>query len=133
MKNNVLAAEKGQVVYLSATYEGSMHDKAIVDAEGWQFPAGIVLHQDLGFKGHRAEGVVLMEPHKKPRTKELTEEQKQQNKQKASLRVQVEHWIGSIKIYRILKDRIRLYKQGIKDLVMELGCGLHNFKLAYKT
>lgn len=129
----LLGSETGRVLFLSATYEGSVHDKAIVDREGWLFPEGITLHQDLGFKGHRPEGVTLMQPHKKPRTTELTEEQKQQNKQKASLRVKVEHTIGSVKIYRILKDRIRLYKQGIKDLVMELGCALHDFKLAYKT
>lgn len=129
----MLGDEKGKVLYLSATYAGSVHDKTIVDAEGWQFPEGIVLHQDLGFKGHCPKGVVIMQPHKKPRTTELTAEQKRDNKQKASLRGKVEHAIGRVKIYRILKARIRLYKQGSKDLVMELGCGLNNFKLAYKT
>ena len=125
--------EEGRVVFLSRTYEGSKHDKTIVDEEGWRFPAGITLHQDLGFKGHRPEGVDVQMPHKKPRTQDLTKGQKQQNKQKASMRVKVEHCIGRVKIYRVLKDRIRMYKQGIKDLVMELGCGLNNFKLAYKS
>lgn len=133
MKNNLLVGAKGRVLYLSATYEGSVHDKAIVDTEGWQFPGGLTLHLDLGFKGLRPKGVKVEMPHKKPRTKDLTEEQKLENKQKASVRVKVEHCIGRVKIYRILKDRIRLYKQGIKDLVMELGCALQNFKLAYKT
>ena len=125
--------EEGRVVFLSHTYEGSKHDKTIVDEEGWEFPPGITLHQDLGFKGHRPQGVNVQMPHKKPRTRDLTEGQKQQNKQKASMRVKVEHCIGRVKIYRVLKDRIRMYKQGIKDLVMELGCGLNNFKLAYKS
>ena len=133
MKNNVLVSEAGRVVFLSRTYEGSRHDKAIVDEEGWLFPQGITLHQDLGFKGHIPEGVNVQMPHRKPRTKDLTEEQKSRNKQKASVRVKVEHTIGRVKIYRVLKDRIRLYKQGIKDLVMELGCGLNNFKLTCKT
>ena len=74
-----------------------------------------------------------MEPVKKPRGKELSADQKLENKNKASLRVKVEHCIGRVKIFRILKDRIRLYKRGIKDLVMELGCALNNFKLLYKT
>lgn len=47
--------------------------------------------------------------------------------------VKVEHTTGRVKIYRVLKDRIRMYKQGIRDLVMELGCGLNNFKLTCKT
>jgi hypothetical protein len=29
----------------------------------------------------------------------------------------------------IVKDRIRLWKQGIRDLVMELCCVLHNFRV----
>ena len=121
------------MLYLSRTYAGSMHDKAIVDTEGWRFPHGLSVHLDLGFKGLQAEGVNLLMPHKKPRTRALTEEQKAQNKQKAAKRVVVEHCIGRIKIYRILKDRIRMYKQGIRDLVMELACALNNFKLDYKT
>ena len=28
-----------------------------------------------------------------------------------------------------LKDRIRLWKQGVRDLVMELCCALHNFRV----
>lgn len=129
----MLVSEAGRVVFLSGTHEGSKHDKTIVVEEGGLFPQGITLHQDLGFKGHTPEGVSVQMPDRKPRTRELTEEQKKQNKQKASVRVKVEPAIGSVKIYRVLKDRIRMYKQGIKDLVMELGCGLHNFKLAYKT
>lgn len=63
----------------------------------------------------------------------MTEEQKKQNRQKAAHRVKVEHCLGRVKIYRVLKDRIRMYKQDINDLVMELGCALNNFKPAYKT
>jgi hypothetical protein len=28
-----------------------------------------------------------------------------------------------------LKDRIRLWKDGVRDLVMELCCALHNFRV----
>jgi hypothetical protein len=129
----LLGTKQGRVLFLSGTYEGSIHDKAIIDLEDWRFPSTIVLHQDSGFQGHAPEGVVVQMPQKKPRTKELTDEQKQSNKKKASVRVTIEHIIGRIKIYRILKDRIRMYKQGIKDVVMELGCALLNFKLSYKT
>jgi hypothetical protein len=30
---------------------------------------------------------------------------------------------------RIVKDQIRLWQQGIRDLVMELCCALHNFRV----
>jgi hypothetical protein len=127
-----VGSESGRVVFLSATCEGSVHDKTIADEQNWQFPSGIILHQDLGFQGYAPKGVVVQMPHKKPRTRELTEEQKQQNKQKAAVRVKVEHIIGKVKIYRVLKDRIRMYKQGIKDLVMEVACAINNFKCSYK-
>jgi hypothetical protein len=28
-----------------------------------------------------------------------------------------------------VKDRIRLWKQGVRDVVMEISCALHNFRL----
>ena len=129
-----MIADAGErILFLSKTYPGSVHDKTILEQERWVFPQGIAVHQDLGFLGHKPEGIAIKMPVKKPRNGELTEEQKKENKQKASQRVKVEHAIGKVKIYRILKDRIRLWKQGIKDLVMVLGCALHNFKLDYKT
>jgi len=36
---------------------------------------------------------------------------------------------NSVKRCRIVKDRIRLWKEGIRDLVMELCCALHNFRV----
>jgi hypothetical protein len=32
-------------------------------------------------------------------------------------------------VCRIVKDRIRLWKEGVRDLVMELCCALHNFRV----
>jgi hypothetical protein len=29
----------------------------------------------------------------------------------------------------IVKDRMRLWKQGVRDLVMEICCALHNFRV----
>ena len=36
---------------------------------------------------------------------------------------------SSVKRCRIVKDRIRLWKDGVRDLVMELCCALHNFRV----
>lgn len=133
VKNNIIADGSQRILYLSGTYEGSMHDKAIIDEESWQLPSGITVHEDSGFEGHNPAGINISRPVKKPKGKELTEEQKKGNKQKASKRVIVEHCIGKVKIFRIVKDRIRIWKNEAKDIVMEICCGLHNFKIAYKT
>ena len=68
-------------------------------------------------------------PVKKPKGKELTDEQKQENKKKASQRVVVEHAIGQVKVWRIVKDKIRSYRHKLRDEVMLIACGLHNFKV----
>lgn len=119
-----------RILYLSETYEGSVHDKAICDEEFTAFPWGIKLHQDTGFQGHLPVGVEVIQPLKKPKGKELTESQKQENKVKSSVRVVVEHAIGRVKICRIVKDKIRLWKPQVKDKVMQICCGLHNFRLS---
>jgi hypothetical protein len=41
----------------------------------------------------------------------------------------IEHVNSSVKRCRIVKDRLRLWKQGVRDLVMELCCALHNFRV----
>ena len=44
-------------------------------------------------------------------------------------RLRIEHVNSSIKRCRIVKDRLRLWKQDIRDQVMEICCALHNFRL----
>jgi len=39
------------------------------------------------------------------------------------------HVHSSVKRCGIVKDRMRLWKQGIRALVMELCCALHNFRV----
>ena len=36
---------------------------------------------------------------------------------------------SGVKHCHIGKDRIRLWKEGVRDLVMELCCALHNFRV----
>jgi hypothetical protein len=43
--------------------------------------------------------------------------------------LRIEHVNSSVKRCRIAKDRIRLWKQGVRDLVMEICCALHNFRV----
>ena len=73
-------------------------------------------------------GVEIHQPKKKPRGGELTNEEKEQNRLIASIRIVVEHIISGIKRCRIVKEVYRNTKLGYADLVMELACGLHNFR-----
>lgn len=133
VKNNIICNKKQRVLFLSKTHEGSKHDKTIIEEENWKLPKGIIVHEDSGFEGHNPKEVTMRRPLKKPKGKELTQAQKKSNRAKASRRVIVEHSIGRVKIYRIVKDCIRIWKDEAKDLVMEICCGIANFKLSYKT
>ena len=129
MKNVLLAAANGTIPFLSDTYEGSCHDKPIADQTPYPLPEGSELLQDLGFVGFTLAGVLITQPHKKPRGQELTDEQKAENGAIARRRVLIEHIICSIKRCRIVKDTIRLWKDTARDMVMAICCGLHNFRL----
>ena len=129
MKNVLLGDETCQVPFLSDTYEGSRHDKPIADQTPYPLPEGSELLQDLGFVGFTLNGVQITQPHKKPRKQALSAAQKAENQVIAHRRVRIEHIICSIKRLRIVKDTIRLWKDTVRDMVMEVCVGLHNFRL----
>ena len=85
--------------------------------------------QDLGFLAFTLDGVEIIMPTKKPRGGSLTDEQKAENQQIARRRVRIEHVNSSVKRCRIAKDTIRLFKDDTRDIVAEICCALHNFRV----
>jgi len=134
VKNNVITDDSAKILFISDTYEGKVHDKKISDEIGLDLPKGTKLYQDTGFQGYRPKGenIEIIMPLKKPRKKELTDEQKKQNQQISSQRVRVEHSIGGAKRIRILKDEIRHNTYELRHLIFLIGCGLHNFRLQFR-
>jgi hypothetical protein len=124
--------ETCDICFLSTTYEGKAHDKTVADLEGYTLPHGSCLYQDMGFQGFILNGITIVQPKKKPREGELTPPEKATNHAVASIRIRIEHAIGGVKRYRIVKDKIRLLKDSIRDTIMETCCGLHNFRLRYR-
>lgn len=132
LKNIVLSHASCKIVFLSRTCEGKKHDKKAADQAGYQLPAGSTLYQDTGFQGFTLVGVTIIQPQKKPRGQELTEAEKDNNRAISKIRVRIEHVIGGVKRYRIVKDKIRNWKENFRDQVMETCCGLHNFRLNFR-
>ena len=85
--------------------------------------------QDLGFLSFTLPEVAILMPTKKPRGAELTLEQQQANQVLHQRRLRIEHVNSSVKRCRMVKDRIRLWKAGVRDLVMELCWALHHFRV----
>ena len=92
-------------------------------------PAGSRLLQDLGFLAFTLPHVELLMPTQKPRGAELTREQERANQALNQRRLRLEHVHSRVKRCRIVKDRIRLWKQGVRDLVMEVCWARHNFRV----
>ena len=132
VKNNVIADDKCQVIYLSPTVEGRKHDKTLADESEYRLPEGSELLQDTGFQGFWVKGVVILQPQKKPKGKDLTPEEKDSNREISKIRIRIEHVISGIKRCRIVKDKCRNWLKGFKDMIMEIACGLHNFRLKFR-
>jgi len=131
VKHNIISDEYKTILYLSKAYNGTTHDKKLADEENLVFPEGfqIELLQDTGYKGYDPENVTIIMPTKKPKGKELTQQQKDRNKEISSKRVLIEHAIGGVKILRIIKDEIRIYKETTRNLIMKIVCAIHNLKI----
>src|SRR5262249_30153577 len=117
------------ILFLSDTHGGRVHDLRIAETTPYPLPAGSGLLQDLDFLSFTLPEVASRMPTNKPRGAELPLEQQLANQALHDRRLRIEHVNSSVKRGRIVKDRLRLWKAGIRDLVMELCCALHNFRV----
>ena len=120
LKNILLINAALSILFLSETHQGSVHDKRIADTTPYPLPAGSHLLQDLGFQAFTLEGVEIIQPTKKPRGQELTPAQKEANREISRRRVRIEHVNSRVKRCRMLKETIRMWKAGIRDMVMRV-------------
>ena len=129
MKNTlIIDIEERLVRYLSHTFAGRIHDKRMCDEEDYTFPPGCVLLKDTGFQGFEPDNVWTYQPKKKPRNQELSAADKAENTMISRIRILVEHVIAGVKRCRIVHEVFRNTKAQCDDLVMEIACGLHNFR-----
>ena len=91
-------------------------------------PESLELLGDSGYQGLQKLHAKSRTPHKKPRKGELTDEQKQRNRELASRRVVVEHVIRSLNIFRMLAERYRNRRKRF-SLRFNLITGLYNYEL----
>jgi hypothetical protein len=128
VKNALLTTALCYILFVSPTLAGKVHDKKIADAY-YKIPPGFTLWQDTGYQGYRPKGVLIRQPLKKPRGKQLSLEQKAYNQAVSSIRVRIEHAIGSVKRYRIVKDECRLRRNNFVGSIFRICAALHNFRI----
>ena len=115
VKNNLLINADSKVLLLTPSYEGRIHDKRIADMTVYFLPEGSCLYQDSGFQGFSVAGVKMIQPMKKPKSRDLTDQEKAKNREISSIRIRIEHAMSGIKRYRIVKDKLRTSKKGFAD------------------
>ncbi|HEY9846536.1 MAG TPA: transposase family protein [Candidatus Caenarcaniphilales bacterium] len=120
-----------RVILLSKARPGTVHDKRQLDEEQWveNIPDEVAVEGDLGFQGLEHQFVNIHVPHKKPRGKELSEQQKQQNRDLSRQRVQCEHAHAGIKRYQSVAAVYRNHVPDFDDRLMLSAAGLWNFYL----
>jgi DDE superfamily endonuclease/Helix-turn-helix of DDE superfamily endonuclease len=125
------STRKKRVILLTQAQPGKVHDKRQLDEAGVveNIPDEVRIEGDLGFQGLQNEFVNIHLPHKKPRGKELSEEQKQQNKEFSSQRVVCEHAHAGMKRYNAVSAIYRNRVSDFDDHLMLTAAGLWNFYL----
>lgn len=124
-------APNKRILIFTQAHPGKRHDKGILNEEDWvkYIPDEVKIQGDLGFVGLQNEYVNVELPHKKPKGGDLSEEQKQQNRDLASERVVCEHSFAGVKRHRIAADVYRNRKEGFDDRSMFTAAALWNFYL----
>jgi len=135
-KNLIISDRKKRIGLLSKTVEGRQHDFSILKehAPPKYIPAAVRQRVDLAFKGYQKQypNHTVSMPVRKPRTRELSQTVKEQNKRKSRIRVLVEHAIGGIKRFRITTDVFRNRLKDFDDTAILISSGLWNFHLSMR-
>lgn len=147
----LISNKQRYIYYVSNLYEGSAVDYGIMKKEfspekKWFRNKKVVV--DLGFIGIDKDYKIkeLMIGNKKPRKSnnnpnpKLTKKEKEclprnlgGNKIVSKNRIYVEHAIGGMKIFRMLKNKCRLKLKELKNRIVRVAAGLWNYKLKFRN
>lgn len=136
LKTQILINGKKKIICIYTGVAGSIHDYTMMKDSGvdeW-IPEDVALYLDKGYLGIEKDypHLKVMIPKKKPKGGELSEEEKEKNKQIGKVRVIVEHVIGWMKNFHIFSLVYRTGKDIYGVIVQTVG-GLINFRRTYKA
>jgi DDE superfamily endonuclease/Helix-turn-helix of DDE superfamily endonuclease len=125
------STRKKRVIILTKARAGKIHDKRQLDEADLvgNMPDAVSVEGDLGFQGLQNEFDNIHPPHKKPKGKELSDQQKQENREFSRQRVKCEHAHAGIKRYNAVTAVYRNRVPDFDDCLMLVAAGLWNFYL----
>ena len=138
----IISDKSRQLLFVSHIHAGTVPDFMILQKE---FPPkddwfkDLTVRLDLGFQGFRDKYKAKEThiPHKRKRvakgkSNELTDIQKEENKELGKERIYVEHSIGGFKRFRILVNRLRIKSTYLINQIVGVCAALWNFSLCLK-
>lgn len=131
-KNIIACDEHGKILLVSPTKGGKTHDLTCFKkwCVGDYIPEEVVVWADKGFTGIKkvCNSKNCMIPHKKKKGKELSSEERADNKVISGLRIVVEHAIGGIKRLGCMSGVYR-NRKGQDDQMLSISAGIWNLHL----
>jgi hypothetical protein len=130
VKTQLMVNNHGIIIHKTDHKKGRRHDYDIYKKNHPLIPKQVVSVFDLGYLGVEKDFPQQLStlPYRKKRNLDLSEEEKEYNKNHSKKRIVIEHTICRLKKYRILSDifrnRLRKYNR-ISDIV----AGLVNYRI----
>lgn len=125
LKTQIATDQKGEIVALSAGHRGPTADLSLY--EETPLPDELADKPRLGDKAYRDQDhPEITTPQKKPRGGDLTDAQRQENREISRARIYVEHGIRRVKGWRIVRDEYRL-AIGLFPMIASAVVGLIQF------
>lgn len=122
VKTQLVVDKAGNIVHISKTVSGNIHDKKLFDKSKVRLPDNA--KGDLAYLGTN-----IAIPFKASKLHSLTQKQKDRNKRFSRKRIVIEHVFASLKAYRILADRFRGSLANYHQYFL-IVCGLRNLARA---
>ncbi len=130
VKNQIAVNDRGYILHKVGYKKGRKHDYDIYKNNHPVIPKKVVNVVDLGYLGIEKDFPEQLSalPYRKKRNLELSQEEKEYNKNHSKRRMIIEHTICKMKKYRIMSDifrnRLRNYNK-MSDIV----AGLINYRI----
>ena len=129
IKTEIVMEDSGKIVSVSKSHKGRTHDFKIRKAEK-PLPINPIKLADSGYQGWQKLQSHVVLPYKKSKKKSLTKEEKDHNKQLSSKRMQVEHKIRDLKLFKIISDVYRNFQKKY-NLRFNIIAGIVNIKYGF--
>ena len=122
IKTQIVVSGKGDIVHISSSVPGNVHDKKLFDQSGVILPD--TAKGDLAYLGTN-----ITIPIKSSKLHPLTQRQRDHNPRHSRKRIIVEHVFASLKAFRMLADRFRGALINYHSYFV-IVCGLRNLARA---